>query len=123
MLSVTDLCLLDIKMTNDGDYKKHIGCDMSAPLKFLEMTSRKNVSVWLRQVIIKGINDNINNVKLLNEISERYDNVVYTELLPFRKLCESKYDEMNITFPFGIYPETDKKTIEELTKFISKSDR
>lgn len=123
MLDYTDLCLLDIKMTNDKDYKEYIGCDMSAPLKFLQKLSEKKVPVWLRQVIVKGINDNEENVKLFNGIAEKHDNVTYTELLPFRKLCESKYEEMKIPFPFGIYPETDKKTIEELSRFISKSGK
>lgn len=123
MLDYTDLCLLDIKMTNDKDYKEYIGCDMSAPLKFLQKLSEKKVSVWLRQVIVKGVNDSEENVKLFNGIAEKYDNVTYTELLPFRKLCESKYEEMKIPFPFGIYPETDKKTIEELSRFISKSGK
>ena len=123
MLDYTDLCLLDIKMTNDKDYKEYIGCDMSAPLKFLQKLSEKKVPVWLRQVIVKGVNDSEENVKLFNGIAEKYDNVTYTELLPFRKLCESKYEEMNIPFPFGIYPETDKKTIEELSRFISKSGK
>ena len=123
MLDYTDLCLLDIKMTNDKDYKEHIGCDMSAPLKFLERTFQKNISVWLRQVIVKGVNDSEENVKLFNGIAEKYDNVTYTELLPFRKLCESKYEEMNIPFPFGKFPETDKAVIEKLTAFLTKTSR
>ena len=123
MLDYTDLCLLDIKMTNDKDYKEYIGCDMSAPLKFLQKLSEKKVPVWLRQVIVKGINDNEENVKLFNGIAEKYDNVTYTELLPFRKLCESKYEEMKIPFPFGIYPETDKAVIEKLTAFLTKTNK
>ena len=123
MLDYTDLCLLDIKMTNDKDYKEYIGYDMSAPLKFLQKLSEKKVPVWLRQVIVKGINDNEENVKLFNGIAEKYDNVTYTELLPFRKLCESKYEEMKIPFPFGIYPETDKAVIEKLTAFLTKTNK
>ena len=123
MLNYTDLCLLDIKMTNDEDYKRYIGCDMSAPLKFLERTFQKKIPVWLRQVIVKGIHDNEKNIRILNEISEKYDNVTFTELLPFRKLCESKYEEMGIAFPFGKFPETDKKKIFELSEFILKSKK
>ncbi len=123
MLNYTDLCLLDIKMTNDGDYKKHIGCDVSAPLKFLQKLSEKDVKVWLRQVIVEGINDNEENVKLLNGIAEKYDNVTFTELLPFRKLCESKYKEMDIPFPFDIYPETDRAVIEKLSQGLTKRNK
>lgn len=123
MLNYTDLCLLDIKMTNNEDYKKLIGCDMSAPLGFLQKLSEKDVKVWLRQVIVEGINDNEENVKLFNDIAEKYDNVTFTELLPFRKLCESKYKEMNIPFPFEAYPETDRAVIEKLSQKLTKRNK
>lgn len=29
LLKVTDLCMLDIKMTNDEDYRKYIGCSLT----------------------------------------------------------------------------------------------
>ncbi|MBE6880676.1 MAG: pyruvate formate lyase-activating protein [Ruminococcaceae bacterium] len=123
MLNYTDLCLLDIKMTNNEDYKKLIGCDMSAPLGFLQKLSEKDVKVWLRQVIVEGINDNEENVKLFNDIAEKYDNVTFTELLPFRKLCESKYKEMNIPFPFEAYPETERAVIEKLSQKLTKRNK
>lgn len=123
MLQYTDLCLLDIKMTNDDDYKKYIGCEMKTPLQFLRTLSETGVKVWLRQVIVEGINDSEENVKLFNDIAEKYDNVTFTELLPFRKLCESKYKEMNIPFPFEIYPETNRAVIEKLTTFLTKTNK
>ena len=48
LLEYVDLVLLDIKMTNDADYKKYIGCSLSKPLRFLDELETRNVSCWIR---------------------------------------------------------------------------
>lgn len=120
LLKVTDLCMLDIKMTNDEDYRKHIGCSLDAPLKFLDKLAEMNVETWIRQVTVCGVNDDDTNIKRLNDIANRYDNVTFAELLPFRKLCKSKYDDMGIEFPFDCYPETGQEVIERLKPSVDK---
>ena len=62
LLEVTDLCLLDIKMTNDGQYREFIGCGIEKPLSFLEELEKRSIPTWLRQVIVTGINDNTESV-------------------------------------------------------------
>ncbi len=120
LLKVTDLVILDMKMTNDGDYQKYIGCSMSKPLEFLQLLSENGNEAWLRQVIVKGVNDSEENIRKFSAIADKYDNVKFAELLPFRKLCETKYSEMGIKFPFEIYPETDKATVDRLSSMITK---
>lgn len=120
LLDETDLCILDIKMTNDEDYKRYIGCEQRKPLAFLEKLSEKNVETWIRQVIIEGINDNETNIRLLNDICENHDNVSFAELLPFRKLCVTKYEQMGIPFPFNSYNEPSQEKMIQLSSMISK---
>ena len=36
VLEYTDYCLLDIKYTNDADYRRFVGCGMDAPFGFLD---------------------------------------------------------------------------------------
>lgn len=121
LLEVTDLCLLDIKMTDDESYKKHIGCKMSAPLAFLNELEQKNVAVWLRQVIVCGINDNEENIRILNDIANAHANVERVELLPFRKLCRTKYEELGEEFVFDCYDATPKEVTDRLSLMIDKA--
>ena len=74
----------------------------------------------IRQVTVCGVNDDDTNIKRLNDIANRYDNVTFAELLPFRKLCKSKYDDMGIEFPFDCYPETGQEAIERLKPSVDK---
>lgn len=116
LLDVTDICLLDIKMTDNESYKKHIGCEMSTVEFFLDRLQEKNIRTWLRQVIVTGINDTQESVGRLYDIADSHPCVEKTELLKFRKICSSKYDNLNIAFPFGNIPETTDDQIKSLKR-------
>ena len=67
-----------------------------------------------------GVNDDDTNIKRLNDIANKHENVTFAELLPFRKLCKTKYDDMGIEFPFDKYPETSQDVIDELKPGLDK---
>lgn len=118
---VLDCCnfvLLDIKMTNNDDYKKYIGCTITPVLEFLDELEKRNISTWIRQVIIHGINDNEENIMALKEIINGKSIILKTELLPFKNICISKYEQMGIDFPFKNYEATDRKIIDRLKKLL-----
>lgn len=118
LLNYTDLCILDIKMTNNADYEKYIGCSIEKPLYFLEQLQEKNIKTWLREVIVSDVNDNEDSVKKFAKLGKNHSCVVFQELLPFHKICKSKYDEMKIQFPFDIYPPTSQEKIDNLSKYL-----
>ena len=118
LLDETDRVLLDIKYTDDKLYLDNVGCTMEKPIKFLELCQEKRITVTLRQVIIPTINDNEQNIKKLKEIAEKYPCVEKIELLPFKKICQTKYDAMNIEFPFANLPTPDAKTMEMLNDLL-----
>ena len=121
LLSVTDLVLLDIKYTNEDDYLKNAGASLEKVLEFLDYLSQKNIPTWIRQVIIPDLNDSEDNILRLKEIADKYSNVEKIELLPFRKLCQSKYDSLNIEFPLKDTPEPTKEKIDYLKELIKKA--
>lgn len=118
LLDVCDRVLLDIKYTDDESYKKHVGCSLSKPLEFLELLQSKNVPTWLRQVIVPTLNDNEENIKRLSDIAKSHSCVEKVELLPFRKICKSKYDNMGIEFPFEKYDVPSKEAMNKLNEIL-----
>ena len=118
LLDVTDRVLLDIKYTNDVDYNENVGCDYQRVIDFLEYLNEKAIPVTLRQVIIPTVNDSKENVLKLKELSLRFKSVDKTELLPFRKICQVKYDSMGIPFPFSEIPEPSKETMDCLNSIL-----
>ena len=122
LLTVTDRVLLDIKYTNTADYLEHVGCSIEKPLEFLAYLQTQKIPVTLRQVIIPTLTDNEENVVFLNGLAKKYSVVDKIELLPFRKICQTKYDNMGLTFKFGHLPEPTQDKMQELNKLIKSED-
>ena len=119
LLEVTDRVLLDIKYTSDEQYRENVGCSISRPLEFLDYLDSHNIPTTVRQVIIPTKNDTDDQLLKLKAIADSHNNVDKTELLPFRKICQVKYDNMGMEFPFADIPEPTKdqmKQLEELMK-------
>ena len=119
LLEVTDRVLLDYKYTDDVSYRENVGCGIDKVKAFLEYLQEKNIPVTLRQVIIPTVNDSAENALKLREIIKKHPIVDKVELLPFRKICTVKYDNMGIIFPFGHLPEADKELMQKLNKIIT----
>lgn len=118
LLDVTDTVLLDIKMTNNGDYKTYVGTTLEKVMAFLNVLEEKNIDTWIRQVIVPGFNDTEENISKLYELIKDFKCIKKIELLPFRKLCSDKYKEMKIEFPFGKYSECSPERIEEMKEIL-----
>ncbi len=100
-LSATDLVLLDIKMTREEDYRRYTGGSLSDAISFLARLQERGIPTWIRQVIIRDVNDDEENLLRLNELIAPFSCVEKVELLPFHKLCLEKYQALGIPFPFA----------------------
>lgn len=118
LLSVTDRVLLDIKYTNDTDYREHVGCTLTSVLDFLGELNERNIPTTLRQVIIPTLNDSLENIRALAKIRDAHPCVDGVELLSFRKLCQSKYDGLNIPFPLADTPEPTREEMDRLNALL-----
>ena len=118
LLSVTDRVLLDIKYTNDGDYRAHVGCAMQPVLDFLDRLNERHIPTTLRQVIIPTLNDSEENIAALKSVRDTHPCVDKVELLAFRKLCQSKYDALSLPFPLAHIPEPSREKMAELNNLL-----
>ncbi len=118
LLAETDRVLLDIKYTNDADYLENVGCSMEKPLIFLEYLNENEIPTTIRQVIIPTVNDSEENIEKINEIVKKHTCIDKIELLPFKKICQTKYDSMKIEFPFAHLDTPTKETMNKLNKLL-----
>lgn len=118
LLVHTDRVLMDIKYTSDDMYREYVGCSMSAPLSFLDYINKLGIPVTLRQVIIPTLNDNEDNILNMKSIAERNSCVDKIELLPFKKVCKVKYDNMGLEFPFEKFTVPDSELMVKLNSLL-----
>ncbi len=118
LLSVTDMVLLDVKMTGEEDYKKYIGGSFVKTMEFLSYLEENGIETWIRHVVVPGINDSSEDITKLKEILSPYRCITKTELLPFRTLCLEKYENTGIEFPLKDTPQMDREKLKELQKII-----
>ncbi len=120
LLDVTDRVLLDVKYTTNSDYVKYVGCKLDNVLSFLDVLNQKNIPTTVRQVIIPSINDNNDNILRLKEIIKNFPCVDKVELLPFKKICQVKYDNLNIPFAFKELPTPTSEIMKRLNQILEE---
>lgn len=114
LLEETDRVLLDVKYTSDDKYRQFVGCSMETPLAFLKTLNNMRIPTTIRQVIIPTLTDDEDNLLALRELVRTHSCVDKVELLPFKKLCQTKYDAMGLPFPLAHLPEPMKETMDAL---------
>lgn len=111
-----DMVLLDIKhITRDG-YRNITQRDyLDKFFDFVNELNKTNVEVWIRQVIIPGVNDNREYMLDLSKFIKKYiKNVTRVDFLPYHKLGSEKYDVLGIEYPYKNVNEMDKGRCDEL---------
>lgn len=114
-----DRVLLDVKYVTDELYRRHVGASMDAVIKFLGYLNEKKIPTTLRQVCIPTLNDGEADREALGAIALAYSCVDKIELLPFRKICQVKYDAMNIPFPLADVPAADAGVVADYERGLN----
>lgn len=118
LLENVSTVLLDIKSVFEDEYRDVFGIDMKNVLEFLKYCNEMEKQIWIRQVIVEGFNDSEERIIKLCEILEPFKRVEKVELLPFKKMCKTKWKEMGLEFEFDKYKETSEYTISKLNKVL-----
>lgn len=118
LMDVTDLFILDIKEINDEAHRRLTGCSNRNILDMARYLSDHDKHMWIRHVIVPGVNDKEEDLVKLGEFVKTLKNVDRFEILPYHTLGVAKYEKMGISYKLdGIAPasDEDKRRAEELT--------
>ena len=96
-----DLVLLDIKSSSAAGFQALTGCSMAGLEQFLELANERQQTIWIRQVIVPGLNDTAEDVAEFGQFLQRYPQlqIEKIELLPYHTLGVSKYGQLGIPYP------------------------
>lgn len=120
ILKYTDLVILDIKAIDRKNYEEITFRKMDMFNYFIERLKINNNKLWLRQVIMPGVNDNEEYILKLKEYIKQFNNVEKVELLPYHTLGLEKYKKLNIDYKLSNMEPMDKERCKELEELLNK---
>ncbi len=118
VLSLVDLVILDVKAVDETEYKYITGRDMAGFNNFVDKCQKLNKKLWLRQVIVPGINDDEEHVLKLKQFASTLNNVERIELLPYHSMGKYKYEELKIKYRLQDVEDMDKEKCKRLQELL-----
>jgi pyruvate formate lyase activating enzyme len=120
LLEYTDLVLLDIKHIDDKEHKKLTGHSNKNILEFAKYLSEKAKPMWIRHVVVPGVNDKEAYLKKLGEFIGSLKNVKALDVLPYHDMAIPKYENLGIEYPLkGVPPLTKEQAVEARNTIIA----
>lgn len=120
LLRRVDLLLLDIKHTDAGKYRDLTGGDLQRPLALLDYATAERIPTWIRQVIVPGWNDSLEDVRALAKLLAGRGNVRKVELLPLSTLAREKYRALGLPFPMAHAVPPSLETVKSLQREMDR---
>lgn len=118
-IAEADLVLLDIKHTDGTVFKELTGRGQEPLFRLIEVVNRLEKPIWIRQVIVPGLNDTQEYIAALNDFLTDIETIRKVELLGYHNMAESKYEKLGIEYKLkGLAPMSSEK-LEALSELIT----
>ena len=114
-----DMIILDIKFYDPDDYEKYTKGDFNKFVEIGRYCTEKGKRMWLRTVIIPGVNDTEKDMERYAQLVKQFDFEQY-ELLAFHTMGFFKYDNLKIDNPLKDTEPMDKARLAQLQKYLNK---
>lgn len=101
------------------DVKNQQEKDLSAYERLIDACLRLGTKVEFTNVLVPGVNDGAEDLAALKRLVKRYAPQTKVRFLPFRKLCEEKYAEIGLPFPYADRREGTDEDIQRAEKLVN----
>ena len=118
LMEVTDLVMLDIKHIDPEGHKTLTGHDNAGILAFARYLEEKQVTVWIRHVVVPGITDDPELLTRLGTFLGTLSNIQALDVLPYHIMGITKYEQLDIPYPLEGVPPATKQQAMEAKKII-----
>jgi len=97
-LEQVDLVLLDIKSGDPEAYRRLTGAELAPTLRFAERLAAMGKPVWVRYVLVPGLTDNPDHIRLVAKFVAPMRNVEWVEVLPFHQMGAFKWHALGLDY-------------------------
>ena len=118
LLEFTDLVMLDIKHIESECHKALTGHKNENILAFAKHLEEKNITLWVRHVVLKGYTDKKDDLIKLGEFIGKLRNLKGLDVLPYHTMGVNKYKEMGLPYKLEGVPALSKADAQKAKKYI-----
>ena len=112
LMKYTDLVLLDIKHIDNDAHKQLTGWENENILDCARYLSDIHKPVWIRHVLVPGINDDDELLHRLRSFIDTLSNVERVEVLPYHDLGVYKWEQLGIPYKLtDVKPPTEESVL------------
>lgn len=113
-----EMILLDVKHSNPEKFWEITGKKQDTLLELINLINKHEKHVWVRQVIVPGINDTEANIEALNEFIKKIKHVDKVELLGYHDLGVEKYEKLGIKYRLKDVKPMDRAELDKLSSLV-----
>ncbi|MEN6548331.1 MAG: pyruvate formate-lyase-activating protein [Armatimonadia bacterium] len=117
-LQHADLVILDLKHTDPDAYHALTGGSLEQPLAFLDYVRQQRIPLWVRQVIVPGLNDTEEQARALAALLRDVPSLQRVELLPYHTMGLQKWQELGLRSPLEDTPPADPEKVKRLEHVV-----
>jgi pyruvate formate-lyase 1-activating enzyme len=112
LMKYIDLVLLDIKHIDNDAHKRLTGWENENILDCARYLSDIHKPVWIRHVLVPGINDDDESLHKLRSFIDTLSNVERVEVLPYHDLGVYKWEQLGIPYKLtDVKPPTEESVL------------
>jgi len=118
LMHYTDILLVDIKHIDRNKHIRLTGKPNDNILEMFHYLSDINKPIWIRQVLVPGWTDDIEDLKKTRAFIETLSNVKKIEILPYHNMGAYKWEKLGMKYPLEGVEAPDKDSIELANKVL-----
>ena len=101
LMRFTDLVMLDIKHIDSDIHRKITGHGNENILSFARYLAEKNITLWIRHVVVPNLTDKEDDLFRLGEFLSNLPNLKALDVLPYHDMGRVKYEKLGIEYPLA----------------------
>lgn len=118
LMHYTDILLVDIKHIDRNRHIRLTGKPNDNILKMFQYLSAINKPIWIRQVLVPGWTDDIEDLKKTRAFIETLSNVKKIEILPYHNMGAYKWEKLGMKYPLEGVEAPDQESIALADKVL-----
>lgn len=122
LITYTDLVLLDIKHIDDQKHQWLTNHSNTNVLEFAKYLDDKKIPVWIRYVLVPGINDDEQALYSLRKFLDTLTNIQNIEILPYHTMGVQKYKQLGKEYRLKGIPEPTTEDISRANKILKEKN-